>query len=106
MSTNITTQAEIDEAVKSAGSGAVIVDFWAAWCGPCRMVAPILDEIENEGKAKVLKVDVDANPELAAAHGVQSIPMLRLFKNGGELPTSPVIGVRPKNNIEGMLSAR
>lgn len=62
----------------------VLVDFWATWCGPCRMVAPIVDEIgkEYEGKAVVGKVDVDANQEFAAKYGVRNIPTVLIFKNG------------------------
>ncbi|RSK41862.1 MULTISPECIES: thioredoxin [Mangrovimonas] len=62
----------------------VMVDFWAAWCGPCRMVAPIIDELstEYEGKAVVGKVDVDANQEFAAKYGVRNIPTVLVFQNG------------------------
>ena len=62
----------------------VLVDFWAAWCGPCRMVGPIIDEISKDydGKAVVGKVDVDANQEFAAKYGVRNIPTVLLFKNG------------------------
>ena len=62
----------------------VLVDFWAAWCGPCRMVGPIIDELstEYEGKAVVAKLDVDQNQEFAAKYGVRNIPTVLLFKNG------------------------
>ena len=74
----------------------VLVDFWAAWCGPCRMVGPIIDELSNEydGKAVVVKVDVDNNQEFAAKYGVRNIPTVLLFKNG-ELVDRKV-GVSPK----------
>lgn len=62
----------------------VIVDFWAAWCGPCKMIAPLLDELADEyaGRIKVCKVDVDSNPETAAKFNVRGIPTLLVFKNG------------------------
>jgi len=74
----------------------VLVDFWAAWCGPCRMVGPIIDELSNEygGKAIIGKVDVDSNQEFAAKYGVRNIPTVLLFK-GGELIDRKV-GVSPK----------
>ena len=74
----------------------VLVDFWAAWCGPCRMVGPIIDELSNDydGKAIVGKVDVDSNQEFAAKYGVHNIPTVLLFKNG-ELVDRKV-GVSPK----------
>ncbi|MFL2594247.1 MAG: thioredoxin [Flavobacteriaceae bacterium] len=74
----------------------VMVDFWAAWCGPCRMVGPIIDELSKEydGKAVVGKVDVDNNQEFAAKYGVRNIPTVLLFKNG-ELVDRKV-GVSPK----------
>ena len=77
----------------------VLVDFWAAWCGPCRMVAPILEEISREyaGRLRVAKVDVDENPRTAQAYGVVSIPTLNLYK-GGELIKS-IVGARPKKAL-------
>ncbi|MCB1456382.1 MAG: thioredoxin [Nitratireductor sp.] len=77
----------------------VVVDFWAEWCGPCKMIAPSLEEIstEMEGKVKITKLNIDENPDLAAQYGVRSIPTLVLFK-GGE-PASMQVGARPKSAL-------
>ena len=77
------TEATFDEVVKGAAEP-VIVDFWAEWCGPCRMVAPILAEIaeEQDGKVKVTKLNVDENPAVAQRYGVMSIPTMIVFKDG------------------------
>ncbi len=80
----------------------VLLDFYAEWCGPCRMVGPIVSEIANErSDVKVGKINVDEEPELAAQFGVMSIPMLAVFKNGKI--ANQVVGYRPKSEIETML---
>ena len=78
----------------------VLIDFWAAWCGPCRMMSPVIAELAEkyEGKAKICKVYVDEEPELAAAFKVMSIPMFAVIKNGQV--TDSLIGARPKEDLE------
>ena len=77
----------------------VLVDFWAVWCGPCRAIAPIVEELAGayEGKLKVMKLDVDNNPRTAVAYGVQSIPTLLVFKDGK--PAERIVGAVPKKVI-------
>jgi len=79
----------------------VLVDFFATWCGPCKMVAPIVKQLADEGKAKVCKIDVDEQPELAMQFGVDSIPTLLVFK-GGQL-ANRAIGFRTKEQLEALL---
>jgi thioredoxin 1 len=83
----------------------VLVDFWAAWCGPCRMVGPIVDELSNEydGKAVVGKVDVDANQQFAAKYGVRNIPTVLIFKDGQVVDKQ--VGVAPKNVYSSKIEA-
>lgn len=103
MATQITESNFDDEVLRS--SLPVLVDFWATWCGPCKMIAPIIDQIakEFEGKAKVVKVDVDACPGLAQRYGVRSIPTLFFIKNGAVVDT--VVGATSKDNIVSRLKA-
>ncbi|NVO15591.1 MAG: thioredoxin [Rhodoplanes sp.] len=83
----------------------VVVDFWAEWCGPCRMIAPALEEIAGTlaGKVKIVKLNVDENPKVAAQYNIMSIPTLMLFKNG-EL-SSRQVGAAPKQKLEQWITA-
>jgi thioredoxin 1 len=92
-------ETKFDEVVLKAKTP-VLVDFWAPWCGPCRMVAPIVDELANEydGKVSFVKVNVDDNPKTASQYNVMSIPTLIIFKNGQRAST--IIGFCPKAELK------
>jgi thioredoxin 1 len=98
------TDGNFDELVLNSDKP-VIVDFWAEWCGPCRMVGPIVEEVgvDYEGKAVVTKVDVDSNPGITAKYGIRNIPTILFFKNG-EVADKQV-GAVPKSTIVAKLDA-
>ena len=99
---NITKDSFKNEVVES--SKPVLIDFWASWCGPCRMVSPIVDEIaEERGDIKVCKINVDEQMELAMRFQVSSIPMLVVFKDGKAVAKS--VGYRPKAEITAMVES-
>jgi thioredoxin 1 len=91
--TDNTFQAEVLESERP-----VVVDFWAAWCGPCRVMSPILEEIAQEREdLRVVKVDIDANQRVAAEYGVLSMPTFMVFRDGA--PVGQIVGARPKKRL-------
>ena len=98
------SDADFDAEVLKA-TGPVVVDFWAEWCGPCRMIAPALDEISGAmaDKVKIVKLNVDENPKTAAKFGIMSIPTLMVFKDGKE--ASRQVGAGPKQKLEQWITA-
>ncbi|ARB41030.1 thioredoxin [Mammaliicoccus sciuri] len=95
------TDANFDEQIKE---GVSLVDFWAPWCGPCKMIAPVLEDLAKdvEGKANIVKLDVDENQATAAKYEVMSIPTLIVFKDGEAV--DKVVGFQPKEQLEQVLS--
>ncbi len=84
----------------------VLIDFWAVWCGPCKLIAPVVEEISNEytGKFKVGKMDIDNNPNVAMKYGIRSIPTLLIFKDGKVV--DQIVGAVPKNVITSKMDAQ
>lgn len=96
------TASNFDATIKE---GITVVDFWAPWCGPCRMVAPVIEELagQYEGKAKVCKVNTDENQDIAVKFGIRSIPTIMFFKNGEQVDT--IIGAAAKQAFEQKINA-
>jgi len=99
----VLTDDTFETEIGKKGAGPILVDFWATWCAPCRMVAPILEKLSGEyaGKARIAKIDVDHNPATATKYGIMSIPTLLLFKEGQV--ADQIVGAQSKDSISGMI---
>jgi thioredoxin 1 len=104
MATKKITDQSFATDVINAG-GPVLVDFWAEWCGPCKMIGPSLEEISDElaGKVTIAKINIDENPDAPSRYGVRGIPTMILFKNG--TPAATKVGAAPKSALKGWLEA-
>ena len=91
----IVTDETFEQVIKD--NATILIDFWADWCGPCKRVAPILDELSTEGRILVGKLNIDENPEKTREYGVSSIPSMVLFKDGN--PVHTVVGAKPKHAL-------
>ena len=104
MATKSITDASFADDVLNA-DGPVLVDFWAEWCGPCKMIGPSLEEISDElaGKVTIAKINIDENPDAPGKYGVRGIPSMILFKNGA--PAATKVGAAPKSALKGWIES-
>ena len=102
---NLVQQITDGQFESTIAQGVTLVDFWAPWCGPCKMIAPLLDELAGElqGQARIVKINVDENPEVAGRFGIMSIPTLLLFKDGQKIDQK--VGGAPKPTIKAFIES-